>query len=454
MKDDRRPHVVIIGGGFGGLNCAKSLARTPVRVTLIDRTNHHLFQPLLYQVAAAGLSPAEIAAPIRSVLGEQQNVTVLLDEVTKIDLDKNSLQLREQKLSYDYLVIAAGAVNNYFGKDAWSEYAPGMKTLDEAIEIRRRVLVAFEEAEREPDEAHRDALLTMVVIGGGPTGVEMAGALADLARTVLAKDFKRIDPKQARVLLIEGSDRVLSPFVEELSQSAQEQLKELGVELMLNERVERIDADGVYLKKKNPDDSERKIVSRTIVWAAGVTTAPVVRTANANRDRGGRIVVEKDLTIPGYANAYAIGDCAHFEHDGPALPGLCPVAIQMGVQAADNIGRALDGLPGKTFRYWDKGIMSTIGRGRAVAQSGPMKLTGFIAWVAWLFVHLWFLVGFRNRIAVFLNWGYAYLTYGRGARIITGLRFDAGAPSHEHQDTDGDMPTSSMRAQQVASVKH
>lgn len=454
METDRRPHVVIIGGGFAGLNCAKSLARTDVRITLIDRTNHHLFQPLLYQVAAAGLSPAEIAAPIRSVLGSQSNVTVLLDEVMGIDLDKQSLQLREQQLPYDYLVLAAGAVNNYFGKDAWSEYAPGMKTLDEAIEIRRRVLVAFEEAERESDEKNREALLTMVVIGGGPTGVEMAGALADLARTVLARDFKRIDPKQARVLLIEGSDRVLSPFTEELSKSAADQLKELGVELLLNERVERIDAHGVYLKKKNPGDAEQSIPSRTIVWAAGVKAAPVLRTLNANRDKGGRVVVEKDLTIPGYPTAYAIGDCAHFEHDGPALPGLCPVAIQMGIQAADNIARAVDGLPGKTFRYWDKGIMSTIGRARAVAQSGPMQLSGFLAWVAWLFVHLWFLVGFRNRAAVFLNWAYAYMTYGRGARIITGLRFDAGAPSPEPEVADGDMPTSSIRAQQVASVKH
>ncbi len=454
MQTDNRPHVVIIGGGFAGLNCAKELARAPVRVTLIDRTNHHLFQPLLYQVAAAGLSPAEIAAPIRSVLGAQPNATVLLDEVTSIDLEKRSLQLREQKLSYDYLVLAAGAVNNYFGKEAWSEYAPGMKTLDEALEIRRRVLVAFEEAERETDEKAREPLLTMVVIGGGPTGVEMAGALADLATTVLARDFKRIDPKQARIILIEGSDCVLSPFVEGLRKSAEEQLKELGVELMLNERVERIDAQGVYLKKKNPEDPERCIPSRTIVWAAGVKAAPVVRTVNANRDKGGRVVVERDLSIPGYPSAYAIGDCAHFEHDGPALPGLCPVAIQMGVRAADNIARAVDGLPGKTFRYWDKGIMSTIGRARAVAQSGPMELTGFFAWMAWLFVHLWFLVGFRNRTAVFLNWGYAYLTYGRGARLITGLRFDAGAPSHDDDSVDGDMPTSSIRAQQVASVKH
>jgi NADH dehydrogenase len=451
--EDRRPHVVIVGGGFGGLTCAQSLARADVRITLVDRTNHHLFQPLLYQVATAGLSPAEIAAPIRAVLSAQKNVTVLLDEVTRADLRNKRLHLRERTLDYDYLVVAVGAVNNYFGKDAWREYAPGMKSLDEAIEIRRRVLVAFEEAEREQDPAARDALLTMVVIGGGPTGVEMAGALADLSRTVLDRDFRRIDPTKSRVLLVEGGDRVLSPFPLHLSESAQSQLKELGVELVLNERVARIDASGVFLKPADGSGVERHVPSRTVVWGAGVKAAPVTRTLGVALDKGGRVVVEPDCSVKEHPNVFAIGDCACWAHDGPALPGLSPVAMQMARCVAENIQRARDGLPGKRFKYTDKGMMATIGRSRAVAKSGPMELSGLRAWLAWIFVHLWFLVGFRNRFVVFFNWAYSYLAYGRGARIITGERFDAGAPSPVESESDGDMPASSMRAQQVASAQ-
>lgn len=446
---DRRPHVVIVGGGFGGLTCAQSLARADVRITLVDRTNHHLFQPLLYQVATAGLSPAEIAAPIRAVLSKQKNCTVLLDEVTRVDAAKKKLHLRERTLDYDHLVIAVGAVNNYFGKDAWAEHAPGMKSLDEAVELRRRILVAFEEAEREADEKQREALLTMVVIGGGPTGVEMAGALADLSRTVLATDFRRIDPSKARVLLVEGSERVLGAFPTHLSESAQSQLKELGVELVLGQRVTRIDASGVHLRAASGGD-EQFIPSRTVVWAAGVKAAPLTRTLGAKLDKGGRVIVNDDCSVPELSGVYVIGDCANWSHDGEPLPGLSPVAMQQARCVAENIQRAIDGLPGKRFRYTDKGSMATIGRSRAVAKSGPMELTGFVAWLAWIFVHLWFLVGFRNRFVVFFNWAYSYLVYARGARIITGERFDAGAPPPS-EEVDGDMPSSSMRAQQVAS---
>ncbi len=449
---DRRPHVVIVGGGFGGLTCAQALARADVRITLVDRTNHHLFQPLLYQVATAGLSPAEIAAPIRAVLSSQENVTVLLDEVTGADLSRRTLRLREQTLAFDYLVVAVGAVNNYFGKDAWREYAPGMKTLDEAIEIRRRVLVAFEQAEREDDSSAREALLTMVVIGGGPTGVEMAGALADLSRTVLARDFRRIDPEKARVILVDGGERVLSGFPRHLSESARKQLGELGVELQMGSRVSRVDASGVYVKPSDGQGAERKIASRTIVWAAGVKAAPVTATLGVALDRGGRVIVERDGSVAGHPGVYAIGDCASWAHDGAPLPGLSPVAMQMARCVAENIQRAHDGLLGKPFVYRDKGMMATIGRSRAVAASGPLELTGLPAWLAWIFVHLWFLVGFRNRFAVFFNWAYAYLAYGRGARIITGERLDAGAPPAAEPEHDGDIPASSARVQQVASA--
>ncbi|MFO0559402.1 MAG: NAD(P)/FAD-dependent oxidoreductase [Polyangiales bacterium] len=447
---DRRPHVVIVGGGFGGLTCAQALARADVRITLVDRTNHHLFQPLLYQVATAGLSPAEIAAPIRAVLSEQKNVTVLLDEVTRVDLAAKKLHVREQVLAYDFLVLAVGAVNNYFGKDAWAEHAPGMKSLDEAVELRRRILVAFEEAERESDEKLKEALLTMVVIGGGPTGVEMAGALADLSRTVLAKDFRRIDPSKARVLLVEGSERVLGGFPQHLSESAQAQLKELGVELVLAQRVTRIDASGVTLRPSSGGE-ESLVPSRTVVWAAGVKASPITSSLGVALDKGGRVIVAEDCSIPDHPSAFVIGDCANWAHDGAPLPGLSPVAMQMARCVAENIQRSIDGLPGKRFRYTDKGMMATIGRSRAVAKSGPMELTGFTAWLAWIFVHLWFLVGFRNRFVVFFNWAYSYLVYARGARIITGERFDAGAPPPT-EEVDGDMPSSSMRAQQVAST--
>ncbi len=451
---DRRPHVVIVGGGFGGLTCAQSLARADVRITLVDRTNHHLFQPLLYQVATAGLSPAEIAAPIRAVLSKQENVTVLLDEVTGVDLSAKKLHLRERSLAFDYLVVAVGAVNNYFGKDAWAEHAPGMKSLDEAVELRRRILVAFEEAERESDEKQREALLTMVVIGGGPTGVEMAGALADLSRTVLATDFRRIDPSKARVLLVEGSERVLGGFPAHLSESAQAQLKELGVELVLGQRVTRIDAGGVHLRP-SAGGEEQFTPSRTIVWAAGVKAAPITRSLGVALDKGGRVIVEADCSVPEHPSTFVIGDCAHWAHEADEagqrapLPGLSPVAMQMARCVAENIQRAISGLPGKPLRYRDKGMMATIGRSRAVAKSGPMEMSGFTAWLAWIFVHLWFLVGFRNRFVVFFNWAYSYLIYARGARIITGERFDAGAPPPSSEEIDGDMPASSMRAQQV-----
>jgi NADH dehydrogenase len=416
-KDDV-PHVVIVGGGFGGLTAAQALEGKDVRITLLDRTNHHLFQPLLYQVATAGLSPAEIAMPIRSVLRNQENVTVLLAEVTRIDVKTRTVVLTDGVVEYDYLILATGAQTSYFGHDEWEEFAPGLKTIEDAVEIRQRVLLAFELAEKEEDEEKKKRLMTFAVIGGGPTGMELAGALAELAKYVLAEDFRHIDPGAARVLLIEAGPRILAGFPEELADKAREQLEDLGVELKTGAKVTNIDRTGIYL------DGGEKIDCSVVLWGAGVRATGLTQTLGVELDRSGRVKVEPDCTIPGYPDAFAIGDCALFLEDGKPLPGVSPVAMQQARTVARSILRAEQDKPKIVFHYFDKGSMATIGRSRAIAQMKRMQMSGFLAWLAWLFVHIWYLVGFRNRIVVMLTWFWSYVTYRRGARLITGSGFE------------------------------
>lgn len=415
------PRVVIVGGGFGGLTAAKALAGAPVHVTLLDRTNHHVFQPLLYQVASAGLSPADIASPIRSILAHQKNVDVQLATVTGIDLVKKHVVLADGEVSYDYLILAAGAQTNYFGHPEWEPHAPGLKSLEDAIDVRRRMLLAFERAERTEDESERRRLLTFVSIGGGPTGVELAGAFAEVRRFVLREDFRSIHPENARVILLEAGPRILPSFDESLSAKAVKQLEQLGVTVRTGARVTAIKDRGVEL-------GEERIEAATVVWAAGVEVSPIVRSLGAPLDKQGRVVVEKDLSIPGHPEAFAIGDVIHFEQDGKLVGGVSQVAMQGGTFAAKAIRRTLAGEPRGTFRYFDKGIMATIGRSRAVAQPFGLKLSGLIAWLAWLVVHVWYLIGFRNRAIVMFEWFWAYLTYKRGARLIT-----AGSPRDAHE---------------------
>ena len=372
-----QPHVVIIGAGFGGLTCAQALKHAPVSITLIDRTNHHLFQPLLYQVAIAGLSPADIASPIRSILRKQANVTVLLDEATGVAYDRQVVRLSDGELAYDYLVLATGGRTSYFGHDEWEPFAPGLKSLDDAIEIRRRVLLAFEAAEKEKDEVRCRELMTFVVVGGGPTGVELAGSIAELARRVLARDFRAIHPEFAKILLLEGGPRILPSFTEDLSASAERQLTRLGVQVRKNAKVTKIDETGVYL-------DERKINAATVIWGAGVGATTFTQELQAPLDRGGRVMIQPDLTVSEHRNVFAIGDMTHLEQDGQPLPGVSPVAMQMGHVVARNIQNALAGKPFETFRYVDKGSMATIGRNAAIAQVGKVRLSGWLAWMAWL----------------------------------------------------------------------
>jgi NADH dehydrogenase len=409
------PRVVIIGGGFGGLAAARALARAPVQITLLDRHNHHLFQPLLYQVATAGLSPAEIASPIRRILSAQQNVTVLLAEATAVDPEAKLVHLADGDLSYDQLILATGATHSYFGRDHWSLHAPGLKTLDDALEIRRRVLLAFEKAEREEDAERRRQWLTLVVVGGGPTGVEMAGALAEIARHTLPGDFRHIDPTSARVVLVEAGPRVLAAYPPDLSESARRQLEALGVQVWTGAAVTAVDAEGVQM-------GGDRLAARTVVWAAGVEASPLARSLGVPLDRAGRVRVEQDLSVPGQPDIFVIGDLAAVESDGHAVPGVAPAAIQMGRHASANVLRRLRGEPTAAFRYRDKGSLATVGRSRAVAVIGRLKLSGFLAWAAWLFVHIVFLIGFRNRFVVLFTWMWAYLTYERSARLIVGRR--------------------------------
>src|SRR5215467_10806212 len=409
-------HVLIIGGGFAGLNAAKGLGNVAgIDVTVVDRTNHHLFQPLLYQVAMAGLSPADIAAPIRSVLRKQKNVTVLLDEAIDVDFADQTVKLRDSELKYDYLVLATGGRTSYFGHDEWEKFAPGLKDLDDAVEIRRRVLLAFEAAEKETDPERRRELMTFVVVGGGPTGVELAGAIAELAHHVLARDFRSIRPEEAEILLLEGGPRILPSFSPDLSASAHRQLARLGVRVRTGAQVTDIDEDGVYL-------GAERIRAATVIWAAGVRATALTERLGAPLDRAGRALVNHDLTVPGHHNVFAVGDMTYLEQDGKPLPGVSPVAMQMGRRVARNIRNDLAGKPYEEFRYFDKGSMATIGRKAAIAEIGKLHLSGFIAWMAWLTVHIFFLIGFRNRFAVLFNWAWSYFTYQRGARLITGRR--------------------------------
>jgi NADH dehydrogenase len=414
MSDrDRRPHVVIVGGGFGGLYAARALAGRPVRVTLLDRRNHHLFQPLLYQVATAALNPSDIATPLRAILRRAANVTVLLAEVESVDLAARRLVLDGDPMEYDALVLAAGAGHSYFGHDDWEPLAPSLKTLEDALEIRRRVLVAYEEAEREQDRAEQRALLTSVVIGGGPTGVELAGALAEISRETIARDFRLIDPTKARIVLLEGGPRLLAAFPDPLPARAAAALTRIGVEVRTGATVTRVTPDAVWI-------GGEQIRARTVLWAAGVAAAPLTRSLGVPLDRAGRVLVERDLSIPGHPEAFAIGDlCAFTGDDGHPLPGLAPVALQQGRAAARNVLHRLAGEPTEPFRYHDRGSMATIGRAAAVAVVGRFRLSGLVAWLAWLFVHIAFLIGFRNRFLVLFQWAWAYITWQRGARLIT-----------------------------------
>jgi NADH dehydrogenase len=426
------PHVVIIGAGFGGLTCARALKSAPVQITVVDRANHHLFQPLLYQVAMAGLSPAEIAQPIRSVLRKQKHVTVLLDEATDVDLNEQVVYLRDSKLKYDYLVLATGGRTSYFGHDDWETFAPGLKDLDDAVEIRRRVLLAFEAAEKETDPERHRALMTFVVVGGGPTGVELAGAIAELAHYVLARDFRHIYPEEAEILLLEGGPKILPSFAPDLSKSAHRQLAELGVRVRTGAQVTNIDEHGVTL-------GPEKIRAATVIWAAGVRATALTNRLGAPLDRAGRVLINHDLTVPSHRNVFAIGDMTYLEQDGKPLPGVSPVAMQMGRCVARNIKNSMVGAPYEEFRYFDKGSMATIGRKAAIAEIGKLHLSGFMAWMAWLVVHIFFLIGFRNRFAVLFNWAWSYFTYQRGARLITGRRLSLSphkpiaAPEHAKQ---------------------
>jgi len=407
------PHVIVVGGGFGGLNAARALAGRPVRVTLLDRRNHHLFQPLLYQVATAALNASDIAAPLRSVLRRARNVTVLLAEVQRVELAARRLTLDRGEIDYDALILAAGAGHSYFGHEDWEAFAPSLKTLEDALEIRRRVLLAYEAAEREADGAEQQALLTFVVVGGGPTGVELAGALAEISRQTIARDFRVIDPTRARILLIEGGARVLAAFPESLSERARRSLERIGVEVRTGAIVTRVTADAVWL-------GSEQIRARTVLWAAGVAASPLAGTLGVPLDRAGRVPVEADLSIPGHPEVFVIGDMSvSRDPSGAPLPGLAPVAIQQGRRAADNVLRRLSGQPTLAFRYRDRGTMATIGRAAAVAVIGGVQLSGLIAWLAWLFVHILFLIGFRNRLLVLFEWAWAYVSWQRGARLIT-----------------------------------
>jgi NADH dehydrogenase len=407
------PQVIIIGAGFGGLEAAKKLACKDVRLTVIDRTNYHLFQPLLYQVATAALSPADIAAPIRAILSKCKNVEVILAEVESVDVDARKVKTKDRVFDYDYLIIATGARHSYFGHGEWEKLAPGLKSLEDAVELRRRILLAFEFAEKTTDEAERKAAMTFVVIGGGPTGVEMAGAIAEISRYTLAKDFRHIDPSEARVILIEGTSRLLAAYPPDLSETAQKQLVELGVDVRTNARVTNVTESGVQF------DGEF-IHCRVKIWAAGNNASFVGKTLIAPIDRCGRVIVNDDLTIPGHPEVQVVGDLANFSHQtGEPLPGVSPVAMQQGRQAARNILRMIRGDKPRPFRYFDKGSMATIGRNKAVADLKFFHLSGLFAWFAWLFVHIIFLVGFRNRLLVLIQWAWAYLTFDKGARLIT-----------------------------------
>jgi len=405
--------VVILGGGFAGLYAARVLDDAAVAVTLVDRKNHHLFQPMLYQVATAALNPADIAAPIRSILSGQRNCRVLLAEAKRVDLEASAVITDAQPIPFDYLIVATGASHSYFGHDDWAARAPGLKTIEDALDIRRRVFLAYESAEREIDPEKRRAFMTFVVIGAGPTGVEMAGALAEISRRTLARDFRTIDPRSARIILVEGVDRVLPPFPEDLSSAARAQLERLGVEVWTGTRVTGIDEAGVTL-------GADRIGARTVIWAAGVQGSEVAGSLGVELDRAGRVPVNPDLSVPGAPHVFVAGDLASIRQDGSPVPGVCPAAMQAGRHAARNVAALSRGGSTTPFRYVDKGSFAVIGRGAAVGDLFGWKMSGRLAWFAWLGIHITFLIGFRNRIIVLLGWAYSYLTHRRGARLITG----------------------------------
>ena len=410
----RIPHVVIVGGGFAGLYAARSLRKSPVRITLIDRRNHHLFQPLLYQLATAGLQPSDIAAPIRKILRDQANLTVLMGKVREIDPTTRTVRLSDRSMSYDYLLVAAGAKSDYFGHNEWERHAPGLKTIEDALEIQSRVLLAYEAAERETAPERRREWLTFVVVGAGPTGVELAGALGEIAHRTLARDFRNFDPRETRVVLLDGSPTILGTFSPELCEKAAKQLDTLGVEVRTNARVMDIDEHGVQLQ----DDH---IESRTVLWAAGVRGSRLGASLGVPLNRRGQVIVQPDLTIPGHPEVFVAGDLAALEQeDGSLLPGVAPAAIQMGRHVASNILRLTQGEAAEAFAYKDKGSLATIGRARGVAQFGKLKFSGIVAWWLWLVVHIFFLIGFRNRMVVMLEWTWAYWTYSRSNRVILG----------------------------------
>ncbi len=434
-----RPKVVIIGAGFGGLTAAREVSRLPVDVTVLDRKNHHTFQPLLYQVATAGLSPGEIAAPIRWILRDRSNIEVVLEEAAGFDLAHKQVMAGQQTFDFDYLIVASGATHAYFGHEEWAPLAPGLKSIEDALEIRRRVLLAFELAEREAEQGHVATPLQFVVVGGGPTGVELAGTLAEIARHAMTNQFRKTKPEQSRIILIEGGPRVLPAYSDHLSRKAEEQLQRLGVEVRTSQMVTGIEPGAVWV-------GGDKTSAAVVLWAAGVAASPLGRMLGVPVDRAGRVLVHPDLSIPGHPEVFVIGDLAALaDEKGKMLPGVAQVAIQQGKWAAQMIARDFAGqpqtAPRPSFHYHDKGSLATIGRAAAVAQIAGLELSGYFAWLAWLFIHILFLIGFRNRMVVMINWAWAYLTYERGARLITGRNDLPGwteAHSKDRNDKDGD----------------
>ena len=463
LNNEKEPRVVIVGAGFGGLNAAKALARAPVQITVIDRQNFHTFQPLLYQVATAGLSPGEIAAPIRSILRSHKNIEVLMADVSGFDLERRIVMTTESNIPYDYLIVAAGAGHSYFGHHEWEPYAPGLKTIEDALEIRRRVLLAFELEERQAATGETAVPLNFVVVGGGPTGVELAGTLAEIARHALAHEFRSIDPASTHILLLEGGPRVLPAYTEDLSRSAQEQLNHLGVEVRTSTVVTQIEPGAVLA-------GTTRLPATVILWAAGVAASPLGKKLGAPVDRAGRVLVEPDLSLPGHPAVFVIGDLAALNDEhGKLLPGVAPVAMQQGnyvaklireevnrrgsrpwsrllrqagdVDVAAGVHPDGNGDRRRPFHYWDKGSLATIGRAAAVAEFGKIHISGFVAWLAWLFIHILFLIGFRNRLLVFIQWAWSYVTYERGARLITGSTYLPGWRSEALTSVTGSKPS-------------
>ncbi|HCQ21201.1 MAG: pyridine nucleotide-disulfide oxidoreductase [Aphanizomenon flos-aquae LD13] len=435
--------VVIVGGGFGGLYAAKSLDKANVQITLIDKRNFHLFQPLLYQVATGALSPADISSPLRSVLSKSKNTKVLLGEVNDIDTNGQRVIVGEETVPYDTLIVATGAKHSYFGKDSWEEFAPGLKTVEDAIEMRRRIFSAFEAAEKENDPIKRQALLTFVIVGGGPTGVELAGAIAELATKTLKEDFRNIDTSETKVLLLEGLDRILPPFAPELSHTAAASLTALGVDVQTKTLVTHIENDIVTIKQ---GDEVKEIAAKTVLWAAGVKASPMGKVltdkTGVESDRAGRVMVEPDLTVKGYPNIFVVGDLANFSHqnDKP-LPGVAPVAMQEGEYVAKLIQKRLKGETLRHFKYVDRGSLAMIGQHAAVVDLGFIKLRGFFAWFVWLFIHIYFLIEFDNKLVVMIQWLWSYFTRNRGARLITGKEAIVSIPIENNHGQHPPIPT-------------